>query len=78
MLKNYIERRREISDKKGHVFERLKYSIEEPDVIFIGNYAKHDLNSIVYAYSVGFKDLYEKYLGRSINWISEGINNNEQ
>lgn len=78
MLKNDIERRREISDKKGHVFERLKYNSENPDARFIGNYAKHDLNSIVYAYSVGFKNLYEKYLKRSIDWILQGINNKEQ
>lgn len=77
MLKDDIDRRREISGKRGHIIERLKYDSEKVDVRFIGNYAKHDLNSIIYAYSVGFKELYVKYLERTIDWILQGIKNQE-
>lgn len=76
-LKDDIKTTRENYFKKGHIFEQVKYKSEQVDVRFIGNYAKYDLNSIVYAYSVGFKKLYSKYLERVINWLLKGIENKE-
>lgn len=76
-LKDDIKTTRENYSKKGHIFEQVKYKSEQVDVRFIGNYAKHDLNTIVYAYSVGFKKLYSKYLERVTNWLLKGIENKE-
>ncbi len=42
-----------------------------------GNAGIMDLNSVIYGYSVGYKKLYAPFLPRIIDWISEGINNNE-
>ena len=70
-LIDYLARKRESSSKKGHILERLKYKSKE--VPFIGNYAKHALDSIIYGYSVGFKELYKEYLKRTVNWLEQGV-----
>ncbi|MDG4952735.1 hypothetical protein [Actinobacillus equuli] len=36
-----------------------------------------DLNTVIYGYSVGYKKLYKPFLPRIIDWLSEGIDNNE-
>lgn len=70
-LKNDIETTKKILSKRGHVFERLKYKSGKPE--FIGNFAKHDLHYIVYAYSVGLKELYQEYLYRCVDWLTQSI-----
>lgn len=76
-LKDDIKTTRENYSKKGHIFEQIKYKSEQVEERFIGNYAKHDLNTIVYAYSAGFKELYSKYLERVISWFLQGIESKE-
>lgn len=75
LLNNYLERKKEISSKNGHLFERFKQ--DYGTVKFIGNYAKHDLDSIVYAYSVGFKNIYKQFLERTVNWLKQGVEKKE-
>ncbi|NEN76085.1 hypothetical protein F9B74_07090 [Pelistega sp. NLN82] len=53
--------------------QRLNENIEK----FIGNKANADLTSIVYGYSVGFKELYSPFLPRIIDWLRQGILNKE-
>lgn len=74
-LKKDIEITRNIYCKGERIFERLKYKSGHGQ--FIGNYAKHDLNDIAYAYSVGFKDIYTQFLERTIKWLIQGIETQE-
>lgn len=74
-LKYEIEITRNTYCKKEHIFKRLKYKLDHGE--FIGNYAKYDLTDIIYAYSVGFKNIYKQFLKRTVNWLSQGIEKKE-
>ncbi|MFU2090604.1 hypothetical protein ACLSY8_07900 [Avibacterium avium] len=74
-LKYEIEITRNTYCKEEHIFKRLKYKLEQGE--FIGNYAKYDLTDIIYAYSVGFKNIYKQFLERTVNWLKQGVEKKE-
>ena len=76
-LKDEIGRTRETKSNNRFGYFYIQRKGEKPEG-YIGNAAKSDLTSVIYGYSVGYKKLYEPFLSRIIDWILEGINNNEQ
>lgn len=75
-LKDEITRTREVKSKNGFGYFYIQRQGGKPDS-YIGEAGRNDLTSVIYGYSVGYKELYEPFLTRIIEWISEGIENNE-
>ena len=75
-LKDEISRTRETKSKNGFSYCYIQRKGDKPEG-YIGNTGMTDLTRVVYGYSVGYKSLYEPFLSRIIEWISEGIENNE-
>lgn len=68
--------RRENWSKRGFCYSYIQRKGETPH--FIGECGMSDLTSVVYGYSVGFRELYTPFLPRIIDWISDGIGKKEQ
>ncbi|EXI62649.1 hypothetical protein MHD_08005 [Mannheimia granulomatis] len=75
-LKDEISRTRETKSKNGFGYFYIQRKGDKPDS-YIGEAGDMDLTSVVYGYSVGYKDLYEPFLPRIIEWLSEGIETRE-
>ncbi|QOF67662.1 hypothetical protein IFE17_11170 [Actinobacillus sp. GY-402] len=75
-IKDEILRERRSYSKNEFTYSYIK-NLEKPPKN-IGNWGDCDLTTVVYGYCVGYKDLYEPFLPRIIEWLSEGIENNEE
>lgn len=76
MIKDKLLKKKDSYSKSEFVYSYTQRKGEKPEG-YIGNAAKNDLISVVYGYSVGYKKLYEPFLPRIINWISEGVEKEE-
>ncbi|WGE47866.1 hypothetical protein NYR77_01490 [Actinobacillus equuli subsp. haemolyticus] len=75
-FKETLIRKKDAYYKSGFNYSFIKKQ-KAIDQKFIGNSSIHDLDMVVYGYSVGYKNLYKPFLPRIIDWLSEGIDNNE-
>lgn len=75
-IKDKLLRKRDSYSKNEFTYSYIK-NLKEPSEN-IGNWGRCDLTIVAYGYSVGYKDLYEPFLQRIIEWLSKGIENNEK
>ncbi len=76
-IKNDLMKIRTCWGKRGFSYSFIKKQIEKKQK-FIGNSAVDDLTTIIYGYIVGYKELYQPFLARTINWLQKGIDNVEK
>lgn len=75
-IKDEIFKDKETYSRKGFTYSYIKKQ-KKPEKA-VGNYGQHDITTIIYGYSVGFKKLYQPFLSRAISWILEGIETKEE